>query len=228
MNVKILLPNQSLITEATVFVLSTALACACAQASTQTASLGPTYPVIEPDILELLKTHASESRAQTQEKLKQSQDMLQHYAKQPTGTSLPQASESKTVKIAVSPQATEVLGEKFQRRWLLINANSAEEIRLAETLLRNEKIRAPQQPTLHSIRVILVDGNVETTAQALSSRVWFDQGGRLVNKFGITATPTFIKMTAQAIYVTQAPAKVFLEKGSKATEVGSSNHKEQS
>ena len=121
-----------------------------------------------------------------------------------------------------------MLGEKFQRRWLLINANNAEEIRLAETLLRNEKLRAPQQPTLHSIRVILVDGNIETTAQALSSRVWFDQGSRLVNKFGITATPAFIKMTAQAIYVTQAPAKAFLEKGSKATEVGSSNRKEQS
>ena len=107
MNVKTPLPNRSLIREAAVFVLSTALACACAQASTLTASLGPTYPVIEPDILELLKTHASESRAQTQERLKQSQEMLQRYAKQPTGTSLPQASESKTVKIAVSPQATE-------------------------------------------------------------------------------------------------------------------------
>lgn len=227
MNVKTLLPNQSLITEATVFVLSTALACACAQASTQTASLGPTYPVIEPDILELLKTHASESRAQTQEKLKQSQDMLQHYAKQPTGTSLPQASESKTVKIAVSPQATEVLGEKFQRRWLLINANNADEVKLAETLLRNEKLRAPQQPTLHSIRVILVDGDVEKTTQALSSRVWFDQGSRLVNKFGITAMPTFIKMTGQAIYVTQAPAKAFLEKSSKGTKASSSDRKEQ-
>lgn len=227
MNVKIFLPNRSLITEATVFVLSTALACACAQASTQTASLGPTYPVIEPDILELLKTHASESRAQTQERLKQSQEMLQHYAQLPTGTSLPQASESKTVKIAVSPQATEVVGKNFQRRWLLINANNAEEIRLAETLLRNEKLRAPQQPTLHSTRVILVDGNVETTAQALSSHVWFDQGGRLVNKFGITATPTFIKMTAQAIYVTQAPAKAFLEKSSKGTKASSSDRKEQ-
>lgn len=226
MNVKIFLPNRSLITEATVFVLSMALACTCAQASTQTASLGPTYPVIEPDILKLLKTHASESRAQTQERLKQSQEMLQRYAKQPTGTSLPQASESKTVKIAVSPQATEVVGENFQRRWLLINANNADEIKLADTLLRNEKLRAPQQPTLHSIRVILVDGNVEKTTQALSSRVWFDQGGRLVNKFGITATPTFIKMTAQAIYVTQAPAKVFLEKGSKGTKVSSSDRKE--
>lgn len=227
MSVKTLLPNQSLIREATVFVLSTALACACAQASTQTASLGPTYPVIEPDILGLLKTHASESRAQTQERLKQSQEMLQHYAKQPTGTSLLQASESKTVKIAVSPQATEVVGENFQRRWLLINANNADEIKLADTLLRNEKLRAPQQPTQHSIRVILVDGNVEKTTQALSSRVWFDQGSRLVNKFGITATPTFIKMTAQAIYVTQAPAKVFLEKDSKGTKASSSDRKEQ-
>ena len=227
MNVKILLPNQSLIREATVFVLSTVLTCACAQASTQTASLGPTYPVIEPDILELLKTHASESRAQTQERLKQSQDMLQRYAKQPTGTSLPQASESKTVKIAVSPQATEVVGENFQPRWLLINANNADEIKPANTLLRNEKLRAPQQPTLHSIRVILVDGNVEKTTQALSSRVWFDQGGRLVNKFGITATPAFIKMTAQAIYVTQAPAKAFLDKVSKGTKASSSDRKEQ-
>lgn len=226
MSIKTLLPNRSLITEASVFILSTALACTCAQASTQTASLGPTYPVIEPDILKLLKTHASESRAQTQERLKQSQEMLQRYAQLPTGTSLPQASESKTVKIAVSPQATEVVGENFQRRWLLINANNADEIKLADTLLRNEKLRAPQQPTLHSIRVILVDGNVETTAQALSSRVWFDQGGRLVNKFGITATPAFIKMTAQAIYVTQAPAKAFLEKSSKGTKASSSDRKE--
>lgn len=207
-------------------VLSLAGLSACAYASPLTSTLGPTYPVIEPDILELLKTHAMENRTQTQEKLHQSQQRLQQHAVQPKGADLPQATHSKTVKIAVSADAARVIGDDFQRRWLMINANQTDEVKLAHVLLRDEKPLVTQTPSEHLIRVILVDGNVEKTAKSLQSRVWFDQGGRLVEKFGITATPALIKMTAQGIYVTQAPVHTLLKNSSTVSELKQINRKE--
>lgn len=202
------------------------LAVLSAYAAPLTSTLGPTYPVIEPDILELLKTHAMESRTQTQEKLRQSQQRLQQHAVQPKGMDLPQATHSKTVKIAVSADAARVIGDDFQRRWLMINANQTDEVKLAHVLLRDEKPLVTQTPSEHLIRVILVDGNVEKTAKSLQSRVWFDQGGRLVEKFGITATPALIKMTAQGIYVTQAPVHTLLKNSSTVSELKQINRKE--
>ncbi|WP_217550247.1 type-F conjugative transfer system protein TraW [Pantoea sp. GbtcB22] len=50
-----------------------------------------------------------------------------------------------------------------------------------------------QVPHTTSSRVILVNGNVRDGAQALSSRVYFDQTGSITKKFGITQVPAEVK-----------------------------------
>jgi conjugal transfer pilus assembly protein TraW len=43
-----------------------------------------------------------------------------------------------------------------------------------------------------SIKVILVNGNIQTSAKALNERVYFDQYGKLCQTFGIKHTPTVV------------------------------------
>ncbi|HGJ5858018.1 MAG TPA: hypothetical protein ACHBZ1_19960, partial [Arsenophonus nasoniae] len=44
---------------------------------------------------------------------------------------------------------------------------------------------AAQKPTAAIHKIILVNGNIKTTAETLNQRIYFDQGGVLVNRFGI-------------------------------------------
>ena len=55
-----------------------------------------------------------------------------------------------------------------------------------------------QVPHTMTSRVILVNGNVRDSAEALGSRVYFDQTGSITKKFGITQVPAEVK---------QAPGK---------------------
>ena len=50
-----------------------------------------------------------------------------------------------------------------------------------------------QVPHTTTARVILVSGNVRDGAQALGSRVYFDQTGTITKKFGITQVPAEVK-----------------------------------
>ncbi|MCZ4060991.1 type-F conjugative transfer system protein TraW [Pantoea sp. LMR881] len=50
-----------------------------------------------------------------------------------------------------------------------------------------------QVPHTTTSRVILVNGNVRDSAEALGSRVYFDQTGSITKKFGITQVPAEVK-----------------------------------
>lgn len=51
---------------------------------------------------------------------------------------------------------------------------------------------AAQKPTTAINKIILVNGNIKTTADALNQRIYFDQGGVLVNRFGIEKLPSVV------------------------------------
>lgn len=50
-----------------------------------------------------------------------------------------------------------------------------------------------QVPATTTGRVILVNGNIRDSAQALGERVYFDQTGSITKKFGITQVPAEVK-----------------------------------
>lgn len=69
---------------------------------------------------------------------------------------------------------------------LFINGDNAAQM----DWLKREFRHAPKQPDMGSLKIILVRGNVKTTASTLQHRVYFDQFGALCQRFGITHTPT--------------------------------------
>ncbi|WP_337048104.1 type-F conjugative transfer system protein TraW [Serratia liquefaciens] len=64
-----------------------------------------------------------------------------------------------------------------------------------------------QKPTTVVSKIILVSGSIKDSAEALDSRIYFDQGGAIVRRFGIKQTPAVI---------TQEPGKPLL----RITEIG--------
>lgn len=176
-------------------------------AGASSLALGPVYPVIEPDLLTLLKEHAREESQQANSRINQNRNRLENWAKAPQGTSLPAALETKRHRCDSNPEVKAYIGSDYQREWLFIDANNAEQVNLAQVFTnKNSAIR----------RVILVSGSVEKTQKILEKRVWFDQAGALIRRLKIEALPAFVQLDATGITVTQAPAsRLMKEKGFK-------------
>lgn len=49
-----------------------------------------------------------------------------------------------------------------------------------------------QVPSTPMVKIILVQGNIPETSQALDTRIYFDQGGALCQRFGLTRVPARI------------------------------------
>lgn len=174
----------------------------CASPSFSAEALGPVYPVIEADLLALIKQHAAEESANSASRLNQQKDWLKQWAKEPFGQTLPEAAEIKRHRFESSPEAKSFLGENYRREWLFIDASRAQHLDLARAFYKEKNgIR----------RVILVSGSVEKTQNVLKERVWFDQAGSLTKRLRIEALPAFVVMEATGITVTQAPVNDFLK-----------------
>lgn len=176
--------------------------CVFPVAATEPPALGPVYPVIEPDLLALIKQHVAEESANTASRLNQQKEQLKRWAKEPFGQSLPEAIDIKRYRFESSTEAKSFLGKDYQREWLFIDASRPQHLDLARAFYKEkEEIR----------RVILIFGSVERAQNALKQRVWFDQAGSLVKRLKIEALPAFVKMDAAGITVTQAPVSDFLK-----------------
>lgn len=176
--------------------------CAQSALALQPPALGPVYPVIEVNLLDLMKQHAAEESANTASRLNQSKSLLKNWAKEPKGKKLPEATEVKRHHFESSADAKSFLGEAYQREWLFIDTSRPQHLDLARTFYKEKKgIR----------RVILVSGSVERAQNVLKQRVWFDQAGTLLKRLRIEALPAFVKMNASGITVTQAPVSDFLK-----------------
>ena len=174
----------------------------CASPSFSAEALGPVYPVIEPDLLALMKQHAAEESANSASRLNQQKDRLKQWAKEPIGQTMSEATEVKRYRFESSLETKSFLGENYRREWLFIDASRAQHLDLARAFYKEKNgIR----------RVILVSGSVENTKNVLKERVWFDQAGSLTKRLRIEALPAFVVMDATGISVTQASVNDFLK-----------------
>ena len=174
----------------------------CTSPSFSAEALGPVYPVIEPDLLALMKQHGAEESANSASRLNQQKDRLKLWAKEPIGQTLSEATEVKRYRFESSSEAKSFLGENYRREWLFIDASRLRHLDLARAFYKEKAgIR----------RVILVAGSIEKTQNALKQRVWFDQAGTLVKRLQIAALPAFVIMDATGVSVTKAPVNDFLK-----------------
>ena len=187
---------------ASLFLAISFAVCAQSALALQPPALGPVYPVIEVNLLDLMKQHAAEESANTASRLNQSKNLLKNWSKEPMGRTLPEATEVKRHHFESSADAKSFLGEAYQREWLFIDGANSSHVKLARSFYQDKAgIR----------RLILIHGSVEKVQKTLNQRVWFDQAGTLLKRLRIEALPAFVKMNASGITVTQAPVSDFLK-----------------
>lgn len=165
------------------------------------ASLGPVYPILEPNLLEMLQVHARESEKETRRRQLKAQEQMQLWATNPAGKAFPVATNVLHESLPItSPLA--MIDDTYRRDWLFIDANDQAQVLLAKRFLKRCDNTA-------QCRIILTTGPLGKVQEELQSRLWFDQGARLTARLKIDVVPTLITFKRASIEKVSAPAKVF-------------------
>lgn len=64
-----------------------------------------------------------------------------------------------------------------------------------------------QTPPTATYKVIMVNGNIKSTADTLSERIYFDQQGVLTKKLGIHYIPAMVSQDGKRLKITSTPMK---------------------
>ena len=158
-------------------------------------ALGPTYPIAEPDLLELFMERISElkSSGQYQKRFDQEKQKIAELMRNPpavVGLAKAQeiriwpldASIPETLPESLLRQAASVELPRISRELIFIDGTDKEELDAAKAI-------AAQRP---DARVVRVNGSIGETSRTLNRRIFFDQGGSLTRLFGIHATPAIL------------------------------------
>jgi len=175
--------------------------------------VGQTYEIAEPDLLESLYSKLNEAKESG--KLAKIEDDIKErsiaYANRPRGVALPRTKETKvsyfdpTVRFSKNikdhegnvlwPAGTEVNALDYMtlsQQWIFFNADDPDQIAWTQDYAN----RYPKQ-----ILLILTQGAVLELMNAWGKRIYFDQGGRLVKRFGIETLPSVVSQAGKRLRI---------------------------
>jgi conjugal transfer pilus assembly protein TraW len=184
-----------------------------AGAGTDLGVIGQTYAIAEPSMLESI--HAKlETAAENGELAKIEADMKQRfiaYAHRPKGVTLPRTQAHKvryfdpTVRFTQGikdhdgnvlwPAGTTVNPLDYialSQEWIFFNADDPDQAAWAQAYVQ----RHPEE-----VRLILTQGPVLKLMQTWGVRLYFDQGGKLVERFGLERLPAVISQEGKRLRI---------------------------
>ena len=175
--------------------------------------VGQTYEIAEPDMLQgfyskLRQAEANGKMAEVEAEMKQR--FIDH-ANRPKGIELPRAEEHRVYYYDPSTVLTQDIvdhegnvlwpaGTKvnpldyvaMSQQWLFFNSDDPEQAAWAQDYLH----RYPNQ-----VRPILIQGAVLELAKAWDTRLYFDQHGTFVEKFGIKRVPAILSQEGKKLRI---------------------------
>lgn len=182
-------------------------------AGTDLGAIGQTYEIAEPSMLEHIhgKLKAAEENG---ELAKIEEDMKARfiaYANRPNGVSLPRTKSHKvryfdpTVRFAQNiedhegnvlwPAGTSVNPLDYvamSQQWIFFNADDPDQAAWAHAYMK----RYPEQ-----VLLILTQGPALKLMETWAARLYFDQGGKLVKRFGIENLPSVISQDGKRLRI---------------------------
>lgn len=175
--------------------------CSPAVSAKDLGVVGDAFPIAETDFLDFIKRRLGELEAngtiaREQEKFKQR--VIDNTLRPPPVAGLTRAKEYTSrlfdPSFVVDEDKRGANGQVFARKGDRINPLAISPFMQTLYFIDGDdpdqlKWFKAQRPATLEYKVILVGGNVKGTSDALASRVYFDQGGVMVQRFGITALP---------------------------------------
>lgn len=80
----------------------------------------------------------------------------------------------------------------YKPHWLFLDADESLQLAYAKRLINQYA----------DLKIILTNGEIEKTSNLLNKEIFFDQGGKLTQKLGITEVPAFVERHADKLLIT--------------------------
>ncbi|WP_247687596.1 type-F conjugative transfer system protein TraW [Pseudoalteromonas luteoviolacea] len=199
-------------------VLSVALIASFEVFAKDLGSIGTTYPIIERDLVEVIHERIKEKTESGElDRLHEGmRDRSKNYAKRPPGSSLPRALEYRAVEInpvyTLEKDLTDADGKVLFKAGTKVNPLEVKPLSKMLCFIDGDD---PDQVVwlktycAQDIRnkMILVGGDYLAVSEQMGMRLYFDQRGYLVERFGIQAVPAVIRQSGKVLYVEEFPIK---------------------
>jgi len=177
---------------------------------------GQTYPIIEQDFLEFLKTRLVEMQ-QNGEWQKIQDDFknnVSKHAERPTPlTQITKATKTRSwlydPSLTVPYDLRDHNGSVFVKAGTVVNPLQFMSLHKAFIFIDGddkkqiEWVRKIDSSLLGKIKIILVSGSILLTEKLLSKTIYFDQQGRLVQRFSIEHVPAMIQQDGLKLKITE-------------------------
>lgn len=181
--------------------------------TTDLGVVGQTYDIAEPNLLDSLyaKLYAAKESGELAKIESDMKERSMAYANRPRGVTLPRTKVNKvsyfdpTVHFARSikdhegnelwPAGTKVNALDYMtlsRQWIFFNGDDPDQAAWAQAYAN----RYPEQ-----ILLILTQGAVIELMNAWGKRIYFDQGGKLVKRFGIETLPAVVSQAGKRLRI---------------------------
>lgn len=178
--------------------------------------LGPTYPIHERNLIEVMQEKMAEKQANGEIAAMHERmaDQAAQYVQRPPGQKLPRALERKISSFSplyvLDRDIHDATGKLIFAKGTTVNPLKIKPLTKMLCFIDGDD---PQQVewmmkscAYHPAnKLILVAGNYQTLMTQLNVRLYFDQQGWLVNKFHIQALPAVVKQQGQDLYVEEIP-----------------------
>jgi len=173
-----------------------------ASAGTDLGVIGQTYEIAEPSMLESIhaKLEAAEANGELAKIEKDMKERFIAYANRPRGVSLPRTKTQTvryfdpTVRFAQSIKDHE--GNVLWPAGTSVNPLNYVAMSDQAAWARTYMKRYPEQ-----VRLILTQGPVLKLMETWGVRLYFDQGGKLVERFGIETLPSVISQDGKRLRI---------------------------
>lgn len=176
---------------------------AAASQAAQLGTLGDVWGIAEQNLLTVIENQLANTLSGNEEKIQQAwRERITRNAERPEPVQGLTKAEKDTIRtfdpsFTVTKDISDQQGNIFIKKGQKVNPFDITPFNTTLYFIDgdDEKQLAwveNQKPATAINKIILVNGNIKTTAEALNQRIYFDQGGYLVNRFGIKKLPSVV------------------------------------
>lgn len=178
--------------------------------------IGNTHPIIERDLIEVIHERIQEKTESGE--LGDLHDGMTNnakgYAKRPLGVDLPRAEEYRAVEVSplytLEKDITDAEGKVLFKAGTKVNPLEIKPLTKTLCFINGDdpdQVAWLKHFCAKDIRnkMILVNGDYLAVTEELGMRLYFDQRGYLVERFGIQAVPAVIRQSGKVLYVEEFP-----------------------
>lgn len=176
--------------------------------------LGRQYSILERDLLEEIERVLTQKKKEVDQVNKKLQEKSKSYAERPQGIVLPRATKPTLMQldpaITLQNDIKDADGGVLYAKGTTVNPFDYRKMTKTLCFLDGddkEQVRWLGKSCRSKLKtkIILLNGEVLKLANKLGRMVYFDQGGYLTQRFGLTALPAKVYQSGRALYVEQIP-----------------------